>query len=154
MPSGITNQMFPTPGTIYIMDMDGTLNYMNLTDKKTKIMKEFIFKMFSASDDVSMKRVVGLIVFLVLLNLSYFVALKWVDIEVWKVIESWLRALLYSANLLLGLGAVLDGAKIIKGSDPAPGEPSRSVPRMENPPPPPPKTGIPDMDNIPPPPNS
>ena len=102
-------------------------------------MKEFIFKMFSASDDVSMKRVVGLIIFLVLLNLSYFVGLKVVDVKIWTVIESWLRALLYSADLLLGLGAVLDGAKIIRGSDPAPSDRTRGIPDMENIPPPPPE---------------
>lgn len=79
--------------------------------------KDFISKLFSSGEDVSMKRFVGLVIFIVLLNLSYLAALGTIKIDTWKAIEGWLRTLLYSADLLLGLGAVLDGAKIIKSGD-------------------------------------
>jgi len=80
-------------------------------------MKIFFKQLFSAGDEASMKRFVGLLLILALINLSYFVGLKLIDVTTWQAIESWLRALLYSADLFLGLGAVLDGAKIIRGTD-------------------------------------
>jgi len=95
---------------------------------KSILERLFVFfgAMFSAKEDVSVKRFSGFIILLVLLNLSYFAGFKLIDAETWKVIEGFLTTLLYSADILLGIGALIDGAKIIKGTiagKPGGGEP-------------------------------
>jgi len=80
-----------------------------------KTLKNFLFSLFSASDDVSMKRFTGFLIILVLLSLSYLGAFEKITNTTWGIIEDWLRTLLYMAALFLGLGAILDGVKLFKG---------------------------------------
>jgi hypothetical protein len=77
--------------------------------------------LFSSSDEASSKRFIGYVLIISLITLTFFVAKKYIDLPVWEKIESWCRALLYSADLFLGLGAIIDGAKIIKNYTPVGG---------------------------------
>ena len=87
--------------------------------------------LFSSSDDASIKRFIGALIMICLLILSFLVAKGKIELATWDKIEDWLRVLLYCSTGLLGIGAVIDGAKIIKNYSPISGSQPTKIEETE-----------------------
>lgn len=90
-------------------------------------MKAF-FKWFSlafAGDDrVSIKRITGFIIILVILTVIYFTGFKLIPVDIWKELQPFLETLVWTVLLLFGINAGIDIMKLAK--KPKDGEPPPS----------------------------
>lgn len=88
----------------YNLFMKGWLQFWN-----------WVKALFSASDDASIKRFVGFIFGICLMVITFLVAKEKISLEVWDKIQGWCEVVLYVMSALLGIGAIVDGAKIVRG---------------------------------------
>ena len=77
----------------------------------------WILKAFSASDEVSIKRITGFIIVICLLMIVFLVCGKVIPAEVWKSVENFCEILFYGSCALMGINAIIDVAKIKSGKE-------------------------------------
>ena len=81
-----------------------------------KIFFSWFAKAFSGGDEVSIKRITGFIIILVILSFLYFTGFKLIPLDIWTKLESFLETLVWIVLLLFGINAGIDVAKLIRKS--------------------------------------
>ena len=80
-----------------------------------KRLLQWIGTAFSGSDNVSIKRICGFLMVIVVLNILYLVGFKVIEVKIWIVIQPFCNTLLLTASVYFGVNAIIDIAKLIKG---------------------------------------
>lgn len=81
---------------------------------------------FAVDDKVSIKRISGFLIILVILSVIYFTGFKLIPLDIWKEIQPFLETLVWIVLLLFGINAGIDIMKIArkqKDDPPSPNQP-------------------------------
>jgi hypothetical protein len=81
---------------------------------------------FAGNDNVSIKRITGFLIILVILSVIYFTGFKLIPLDIWIKLQPFLETLVWVVLLLFGINAGIDIAKIFK-------RPPENLPPPQNP---------------------
>jgi hypothetical protein len=83
---------------------------------------------FAGNDNVSIKRITGFLIILVIISIIYFTGFELIPLYIWIKIQPFLETLIWVVLLLFGINAGIDLVKIIKKTPPDPPLPKNTIP--------------------------